>query len=103
MPTSARPTLCRTPRQGTRALPYKVLRYRARADRVVRPYKPLRRGDPCGRPPTYPLFPFNFPLPAKKQRGLRPAASYHILSASLHAVFLKIRPCLADIFLYLLP
>ena len=29
------------PRQGTRALPYKALRYRARADRVVRPYKYL--------------------------------------------------------------
>ena len=27
------------PRQGTRALPYKVLCYRARADRGVRPYK----------------------------------------------------------------
>ena len=31
-------------RQGTRALPYKVLRCRARADRVVRPYKPRCRG-----------------------------------------------------------
>ena len=30
-------------RQGTRALPYKALRYRGRADRVVRPYKPFRR------------------------------------------------------------
>ena len=29
------------PRQGTRALPCKVLRYRARADRVVRPYEVL--------------------------------------------------------------
>ncbi len=50
MPTSARIKFSRTPRQGTRALPYKALRYRARADRVVRPYKQFRRGDPCGRP-----------------------------------------------------
>ena len=33
-------------RQGTRALPYKALRYRGRADRVVRPYKPFRRAGP---------------------------------------------------------
>ena len=38
------------PRQGTRALPYKVLRYRARADRVVRPYKRFRRGRCLHRP-----------------------------------------------------
>ena len=36
-------------RQGTRALPYKVLRYRGRADRVVRPYKPFRRAG-CPHP-----------------------------------------------------
>ena len=46
------------PRQGTRALPYKVLRYRARADRVVRPYKHFRRGGPpisrrTPKPPHY--------------------------------------------------
>ena len=36
------------PRQGTRALPYKVLCYRAQADRVVRPYTPSRtRRAPC--------------------------------------------------------
>ena len=40
MPTSARAVFL-APRQGTRARPYKVLRYRARADRVVRPYKIL--------------------------------------------------------------
>ncbi len=36
-------------RQGTRALPYKVLRCWARADRVVRPYKiiPCRAGPMC--------------------------------------------------------
>ena len=50
MPTSARPGFFPHLRQGTRALPYKVLRYRARADRVVRPYNRFRRGDPCGRP-----------------------------------------------------
>ena len=72
MPTSARPEFFPHPRQGTRALPYKVLRYRARADRVVRPYKPFRRGDPCGRPPTYPLFPFNSPLPAKNSGAHAP-------------------------------
>ena len=34
------------PRQGTRALPHKALCYRARADRVVRPYKSAAgRGD----------------------------------------------------------
>ena len=38
------------PRQGTRALPYKVLRYRARADRVVRPYNCFRRGGVLPRP-----------------------------------------------------
>ena len=38
MPTSARTKFFPHPRQGTRALPYKVLCYRARADRVVRPY-----------------------------------------------------------------
>ena len=37
LPTSARPTAPHF-RQGTRALPYKVLCYRARTDRVVRPY-----------------------------------------------------------------
>ena len=36
-------------RQGTRALPYKALRYRGRADRVVRPYKPFRRAG-CPHP-----------------------------------------------------
>ncbi len=36
MPTSARTKFFRTSRQGTRALPYKVLRYRARADRDIR-------------------------------------------------------------------
>ena len=36
MPTSARTKFFRTPRQGTRALPYKALRYRARADRGIR-------------------------------------------------------------------
>ena len=49
-PRRPEPDFSRTPRQGTRALPYKVLRYRARADRVVRPYKQFRRGDPYGRP-----------------------------------------------------
>ena len=43
-PRRPEPDFSRTPRQGTRALPYKALRYRARADRVVRPYKPFRRG-----------------------------------------------------------
>ena len=38
MPTSARTKFFPHPRQGTRALPYKVLCYRARADRGVRPY-----------------------------------------------------------------
>ena len=38
MPTSARTKFFPHPRQGTRALPYKVLCYRARVDRVVRPY-----------------------------------------------------------------
>ena len=38
MPTSARTKFFPHSRQGTRALPYKVLCYRARADRVVRPY-----------------------------------------------------------------
>ena len=37
---TARPEFFPPPRQGTRALPYKVLRYRARADRVVRPLSP---------------------------------------------------------------
>ena len=37
MPTSARPGFFPHSRQGTRALPYKALRYRARADRGVRP------------------------------------------------------------------
>ncbi len=41
MPTSARTGFFPHPRQGTRALPYKALRYRARADRVIRPYKIL--------------------------------------------------------------
>ena len=36
-------------RQGTRALPYKALRYRGRTDRVVRPYKPFRRAG-CPHP-----------------------------------------------------
>ena len=36
-------------RQGTRGLPYKALRYRGRADRVVRPYKPFRRAG-CPHP-----------------------------------------------------
>ena len=36
-PHPAAPGLYRTTRQGPRALPYKVLRYRDRADRVVRP------------------------------------------------------------------
>ncbi len=39
--STARPGFFPHPRQGTRALPYKVLRYRARADRVVRPYNPF--------------------------------------------------------------
>ena len=38
MPTSARPGFFPHSRQGTRALPYKALRYRARADRGVRSY-----------------------------------------------------------------
>ncbi len=62
------------PRQGTRALPYKVLRYRARADRVVRPYKHFRRGrclhrpapcTPCSPSPTHrrePTPPLTKPL-----------------------------------------
>ena len=62
------------PRQGTRALPYKVLRYRARADRVVRPYKHFRRGrclhrpascTPCSPSPTHrrePTAPLAKPL-----------------------------------------
>ena len=37
-------------RQGTRALPYKALRYRGRADRVVGPYKEFRRGRCLHRP-----------------------------------------------------
>ena len=40
------------PRQGTRALPYKVLCYRARADRVVRPYKSATGGAMWASPPT---------------------------------------------------
>ena len=40
----------RPPRQGTWALPYKVLRYRARADRVVGPYKEFCRGRCPHRP-----------------------------------------------------
>ena len=51
------------PRQGTRALPYKVLRYRARADRVVRPYKHFRKGDPCHVPPHTKTSPLFFPAP----------------------------------------
>ena len=43
-PHPAAPGLYRTTRQGTRALPYKVLRYRDWADRVVRPYNRFRRG-----------------------------------------------------------
>ena len=46
------------PRQGTRALPYKVLRYRAWANRVVRPYKPFRRAGPmcpAAHQPPHPL------------------------------------------------
>ena len=39
MPTSARPVFSRTPRQGTRALPYKKMLTPHRADRVVRPYR----------------------------------------------------------------
>ena len=46
------PNFFRT-RQGTRALPYKVLRYRGRADRVVRPYKPFRRAG-CPHPAAQP-------------------------------------------------
>ena len=49
MPTSARPEFFPHLRQGTRALPYKALRYRGRADRVVRPYKPFRRAG-CPHP-----------------------------------------------------
>ena len=49
LPTSARPEFFPHLRQGTRALPYKVLRYRGRADRVVRPYKPFRRAG-CPHP-----------------------------------------------------
>ena len=54
-------------RQGTRALPYKVMRYRDWADRVVRPYAPpgnamrsmqnpmsLRAGANTGYPATNP-------------------------------------------------
>ena len=40
------------PRQGTQALPYKALRYRARADRVVRPYKSATGGAMWASPPT---------------------------------------------------
>ena len=48
-PRRPAPNFCRT-RQGTRALPYKALRYRGRADRVVRPYKEFRRGRCLHRP-----------------------------------------------------
>ena len=41
------------PRQGTRALPYKVLCYRARAGRVVRPYKSATGGAMWASPPTH--------------------------------------------------
>ena len=41
MPTSARPGFFPHSRQGTRALPYKVLRYRDWANRVVHPYNPF--------------------------------------------------------------
>ena len=51
------------PRQGTWALPYKVLRYRARADRVVRPYKEFRRGRCLHRPAL--------PHPFQKSLSLR--------------------------------
>ena len=41
----------RISRQGTRALPYKVLRYRDWADRVVRPYNPFVGADAHIVPP----------------------------------------------------
>ena len=63
MPTSARTKFFPHPRQGTRALPYKVLRYRARADRVVRPYKHFRWGDPCHILPHTKTSPLFFPAP----------------------------------------
>ena len=50
MPTSARPGFFPHSRQGTRALPYKALRYRARADRGVRPYGGGKR---CGEGGTH--------------------------------------------------
>ena len=56
--STARPKFFPHLRQGTRALPYKVLRYRGRADRVVRPYKPFRRAGcphPAAQPCTAPL------------------------------------------------
>ena len=51
MPTSARTKFFPHPRQGTRALPYKVLRYRDWADRVVRPYTPFVGADAYIGPP----------------------------------------------------
>ena len=60
------------PRQGTRALPYKALRYRARADRVVRPYNHFRRGDPCGRPLIAPLVTLRRGDPCGRPPGLAP-------------------------------
>ena len=61
------------PRQGTRALPYKVLCYRARTGRVVRPYKSAAgRGDVDIAPYAQ--------HEAATGRGVEDAAPYEILS-----------------------
>ena len=54
--STARPGFFPRPRQGTRALPYKVLRYRDWADRVVRPYNPfVGADDPVAVPKIFAL------------------------------------------------
>ena len=66
MPTSARPGFFPHSRQGTRALPYKALRYRARADRGVRSYG----GDKgCGEGGTMWA---SSPTEGYKENGTRP-------------------------------
>ena len=66
MPASARPGFFPHSRQGTRALPYKALRYQARADRGVRPYGGSKR---CGEGGTMWA---SSPTESYKECGTRP-------------------------------